>query len=415
MDQDIVATPPPPALTFTATRGAFLKLLLVNALLTILTLGIYRFWAKTKVRRYLWSHIRFLDDPLEYTGTAGELFLGFLIVLAVLFPLGFVYTTIQTLVPPDSGWVHVALEVLYYLVLFALIQIGFYRAWRYRMSRTLWRGIRFGLDGSSWEYLKLASGWTLLTVITLGVAYPWMQVELWRYQMRHTHIGSETFSFDGKGRDLLKPWLVVTLPLYFCAIGVLLHWHWGFGLFDSLDGTALELSTTVNSLGVPGFHAFLLSWFSIILLAALGIAAFFWFGLVATRYKLSHTRIGRSTSQSKLPIWLLARSALFAVLITIGIVFIGTLIVGIIAAFLIPSQNAVFDVGGVFGALFGLLSAVVVFPLIWAVVYQFELLKQLVLTTAITNPEYLEAVAQRPASDMKTGEGLADALDIGGL
>ena len=126
MDQE-QQTATPPALEFDGKRASFLKVLIVNGILTILTLGIYRFWAKTKVWRFFWSNVRFLDDPLEYTGTGGELFVGFLIVIAILFPLGLIYSAIGSLVPPDATELRVGLEVVYYLVIFALLQIGFYR------------------------------------------------------------------------------------------------------------------------------------------------------------------------------------------------------------------------------------------------------------------------------------------------
>ena len=126
MDQE-QQTATPPALEFDGKRASFLKVLIVNGILTILTLGIYQFWAKAKVRRFFWSNVRFLDDPLEYTGTGGELFVGFLIVIAILFPLGLIYSAIGSLVPPDATELRVGLEVVYYLVIFTLLQIGFYR------------------------------------------------------------------------------------------------------------------------------------------------------------------------------------------------------------------------------------------------------------------------------------------------
>lgn len=61
--------------------GELYVLFIKNLLLTIITLGIYRFWAKTRVRRYLWSHTSLFGDRFEYTGTGKELFLGFLIAL----------------------------------------------------------------------------------------------------------------------------------------------------------------------------------------------------------------------------------------------------------------------------------------------------------------------------------------------
>ncbi len=397
-----------PALSFTASRGSFLRLLLINALLTVLTLGIYRFWAKTRVRRYLWSHIRFLDDPLEYTGTAGELFLGFLIVIAVLFPLGFAYTTIQTLVPPGSGWLHIALEVLYYMVLFALLQIGFYRAWRYRMSRTRWRGIRLGLDGSSWEYLKLASGWTLLTFLTLGLAYPWMQVELWRYQMRHTHIGQETFSFHGIGRELLPDWLWVNVPII-VGIGLLgsLPFVSGSGSF-SIEETIAGLDANVT-----GAFPFMAAGGALALVIAAGM--FFRFGLVAARYRITHLRAGRTSTRSSLSIMRLIGAGAFAMVVAVLTFLISAGIAGALGAAFADTVKEATVIGQILGIAIGLFAVVIVFPLIWAVIFSFSFLKNAILTTHVSAAAHLEAAAQRPSADMKSGEGLADALDIGGL
>ena len=58
---------------------------MVNLLLRVLTLGIYHFWAKTEVRKRIWSAIRINDEPLTYTGRGMELFLGFLIVFLVVY------------------------------------------------------------------------------------------------------------------------------------------------------------------------------------------------------------------------------------------------------------------------------------------------------------------------------------------
>ena len=53
----------------------------------VVTLGIYRFWLATDVRRFLWSNTEISGDTLEYNGLATELLVGFLFALAILFPL----------------------------------------------------------------------------------------------------------------------------------------------------------------------------------------------------------------------------------------------------------------------------------------------------------------------------------------
>src|SRR5690606_436948 len=76
-----------PSQTF-AHSGRFFNVLglaLKNAALTVITLTMYRFWARTSMRRRLWSRTWVLGDPLEYTGNAAELFRGFLISLPCFF------------------------------------------------------------------------------------------------------------------------------------------------------------------------------------------------------------------------------------------------------------------------------------------------------------------------------------------
>ena len=86
------AVPPAPAaptrpVRFTGDAGAFWRLLLRGALLLAVTLGIYRFWLATDVRRFLWSHTDVSGEHLEYNGTATELLIGFLIAIAILVPI----------------------------------------------------------------------------------------------------------------------------------------------------------------------------------------------------------------------------------------------------------------------------------------------------------------------------------------
>src|SRR5437764_14076740 len=74
------------AVKFTGSWREYLPIAVTNALLIICTLGIYRFWAAARQRRYLWSRTHFIDDSLEWTGTGREMFFGFLIVIAILAP-----------------------------------------------------------------------------------------------------------------------------------------------------------------------------------------------------------------------------------------------------------------------------------------------------------------------------------------
>src|SRR3954454_9837955 len=82
---------PPTGARFIGHERAFWRLLTRGAVLLLVTLGIYRFWLATDVRRFLWSNTEVAGDGLEYVGTARELLLGFLIAIALLVPLNVVF------------------------------------------------------------------------------------------------------------------------------------------------------------------------------------------------------------------------------------------------------------------------------------------------------------------------------------
>jgi uncharacterized membrane protein YjgN (DUF898 family) len=397
------------ALAFDARRSGFARLLLINSLLALITLGIYRFWARTKVRRFLWRHVTFLDDPLEYTGTGGELFVGFLIVIAILFPLGLIYKAIGTVVPPDNQSLRVGLEITYYMVLLALLQIGFYRMWRYRMSRTTWRGVRFGLDGSTWAYLRLASGWTLLCALTLGAAYPWMKTDLWRYQIRHTRLGDQTFHFDGNARSVFMAWL----PVFVCILCVLGIAAGGFAMLGMEEPVQLKHMSAEQKT--------ILSWMigGAFLTYVIGALAYFRYRVCQARLQISGLCLAETRFRSELRF---ARLLGFALLSLLLIIVAITAVSGILGVILYSSSG--FIAHGISAAMgpmlistwiIGFFTLMFIAPFIWSIVFSFELVKQTVITTSILNPHVLEQAAQTAATGPRTGEGLADALDIGGF
>lgn len=218
-DQAVLAAGrPPDGFHYHGNTAALLLLTIKNALLNVVTLTLYRFWAKTDVRRHLWNQTRFQDDPLEYTGVGKELFLGFLLVLfVVLFPLAIANEALTRLLGPGS----VLQIALIGLVLF-LIGVARYRARRYRLSRTTWRGIRAAQTGAPSLYGLKALGFSIAFILTLGWSYPWQRIHLWRFEMDNTFFGDRKFRFDAPLDRLYqrfaKAWVMVI------AAGALLYW-----------------------------------------------------------------------------------------------------------------------------------------------------------------------------------------------
>jgi uncharacterized membrane protein YjgN (DUF898 family) len=197
-------------MSFSGRGGDFLRLLITGSLFQIPTFGFYRFWLITKLRRHLWANTQIDGEAFEYTGTAKELLIGFLIALAVLVPLYIAYGVLGIILEEQVAFASVPLVVIMYV----LAHFGAYRARKYRASRTIFRGIRFWMKGSGWAYAVRAILWDLATLLTLGLALPWAMASLERYRMRHTYFGSIQGDFVGTGWSLFKRgWWVWALGL----------------------------------------------------------------------------------------------------------------------------------------------------------------------------------------------------------
>ena len=177
--------------------GEIFVLFLVNLLLTVVTLGIYRFWGKTRIRRYVWSHTSLHGERLEYAGTGLELFVGFLFALLVFgVPIVLLYVWFVFDPPKDEKLIALA-AVLYFLVIilfFFFYYVAIFAAYRYRVSRTAWFGIRGGMEGSAWAYGFLAIGLGILNVLSLGWTKPWADSVVFRYRLSRTWFGAQQFT-----------------------------------------------------------------------------------------------------------------------------------------------------------------------------------------------------------------------------
>ena len=222
--------------SYDSNAATLLILTVKNAILNILTLTIYLFWAKTDVRRHLWNRTRFQNDPLEYTGVGKELFLGFLLILfVIILPLAIANEVLIQFFGPANS---VQLLLLGF-VLF-LVGVARYRARRYRLSRTTWRGIRAAQTGAPWLYGLKTLGFMVLLPLTLGWSYPWQRIHLARFEMSNTLFGDRSFQFDGNAaalyRRFIRAWGAFVILTVIVIIGIILF----FDVRTSgLDGESL--------------------------------------------------------------------------------------------------------------------------------------------------------------------------------
>jgi len=386
-----IATPAPAAasasaIRFTGIRRDFRRLITRGALLEFITLGFYRFWLATDMRRHLWSHTEVGGDTAEYTGTAKELLIGFLFALAILVPIYLAYFYLTLEVERWAAFASVPLLLFFYL----FTQFAVYRARRYRLTRTIWRGVRFWMTGSGWNYAFRAFGWSILLGLTLGLALPWQRASLERYKMRHTHYGDLPGRFEGTGGELfergwwlwLLAWpsafLIIPLPFVYAAFKAI-EWRWwisglrigGVSAHKGRIG-GVRAHSKLETGALIGLYWKVIGW--IVLLAAF---LFAWvIGVVFGAVALSGIDFTASEQE-------------------------------IAAALQRPAVLAVLAVGYLLVALaFGLVMRLYLTHDIW---------ERVVNATVVHNLEAAENVAGKGELAGALGEGLADSLDVGGF
>lgn len=229
---------------FGGNRADLFQLALKTGVLTVLSLGIYRFWRTTRLRRWYWSAIRPGGQPLEYTGTPQEKLIGFLfavIVLALylaLFNIVAMFLAIRL-----SGGMTDLMTFGISAAPLALIPVIFmarYRARRYILARTRWRGIRFGMSPGAWGYAWRACLFWALTLLSLGLLWPLMTFRLEKYLTDRTWFGNARFTQHGSFWVLYGP----LIPFLACVWGIV-----GLSFYGAMGMEMVQVG--VNPDGTP--------------------------------------------------------------------------------------------------------------------------------------------------------------------
>jgi uncharacterized membrane protein YjgN (DUF898 family) len=409
--------PPPPPARFVGPEPAFWRLLARGAMLLFITLGIYRFWLATDVRRFLWSNTEISGDGLEYIGTARELLLGFLIAIALLVPINVLFF----LGAFAKGTVGQLSGTVGFVALALLGQFAVYRARRYRLTRTIYRGLRFHQTGSAWRYAVCALFWWGMIVLTLGLAYPFAQASLERFKVGHTFYGDLRGRFEGSGFSLffrgLLMWVLVVVPLVFGIVAAIGAVDWtavGNAVQRSGDDPAKWLDDAQVGTAV-GLLALGVGW------SMLAAAALYpLFQAMVLRWWISGLRFGALAATSRLRsasvYGLYVRFVWYAFLAGLALGAVGT-----VALLVIGMSESLFGKGVISEVLTVALpiGTYVVAALAYSTIYQatvkLRLWKLGFDTIELVGIEALDGVKAAGGAGSAVGEGLADALNVGGI
>ena len=208
---------------FHGNGADYFRIWIVNLLFSILTLGIYSAWAKVRTKKYFYGNTELAGDRFDYIASPIAILKGRLIAVALLliYSLASAFSTVLGLV---LG-----------LTLFLCIPLIVVAALRFNANNSIWRGVRFGFDGTIRQAFKPFILWPLFALVTLGLGYPHARYKINQFNINYHRFGqAHSHSTATSGGFYLIALICVgaffaTFILYFCVIFI-------FGLLSAAIG-----------------------------------------------------------------------------------------------------------------------------------------------------------------------------------
>lgn len=414
---DLLETQQPPPIRPTLSTAERLELTwrhpkgmvglsLINFVLRIVTLGVYNFWGKTEVRARLWSGVRINGEPISYLGTGRELFLGFLVAMLYV-GIPYVVLLATQITAGTSSPIAGAVSLIFFTVFYWMSSVAQYRARRYRLTRTSWRGIRGDMAGSASRYAWTCL-WTLpLVVLSLGWAYPWRDTKLQRILIENTRFGDAPLLFTASSDRLYGPFAVMWVGGfvgYFVVIMII-------GGLAALSGLATAPKSPVPKLPPTMLILITLGSFAVYFLI-LWLASL-WYRVRAFNHFAANTHFHGASFQgiatARGALWLGVSNALIGVL---PFICLGGIGVGLAAALgwqapQLVTSNQINPTVLRTTMIFALLSFGLFGPLVQARTARYWM-----STLQLRGLAQLDTLLQAPRNRERQGEGLAQAFDI---
>lgn len=380
-----------------------------TAILTVVTLGIYRFWMVTRLRRYYWRSIRIDGDPFEYTGRGIEKFLGFLLAVVCLA----IYLALVNLALTFLG-LSLGSEIALNLSLLSALPLYFfaaYRSRRYILARTRWRGIRFGMENGAWAFTGRGIFYALLTLVSAGLLYPLMHFRLEKFMVDRSWFGDQKFEQGGS-------WL-----------GIFGHWFWIYAIIALMGIAAWGVADMPNDMTMMVFAGVAVAGGSIAILVLI-----LFYHVAAFRYFWENRTLGSTEFENDISsggvLGVYIGGTLMVFLCSVLTALAMALVAGVAMYALLgpdgagPLEQAMTGGGGDIGVALmtawpALLAGVLVYLVVFAMSYAFgqvfitrPILRRKAEGMTIVNPGQLMKTRQRAHDPATEAGGFADALGV---
>jgi len=280
---------------FTGRTGEYFRIWIVSLCLSILTLGVYSAWGKVRKKRYLYAHTRLAGSGFEFRARPLAILKGRAIAV-VLFG-GFAATRHFL---PAMQWAFIALI----LVLTPWIVVT---ANRFNAQNSAYRNVRFGFGGGLGEAARVFLGLGALSVVSVGLVYPYYRLRRARFVVGRHRFGATDFETALAGGDFYAAYILAGLMIFGATLAMI------------LGGVAFAFIAKGLGAGPPSRAVVLVP---IALMYGIYLLAFCYVRARIGNLTLNGARIGslrlRSTLRTRDLVWLYA-SNIVAILGTAGL------------------------------------------------------------------------------------------------
>lgn len=201
------AVPHPPSVMpfrFTGTAGEYFRIWIVNALLSVLTLGIYSAWAKVRTKQYFYRHTFLGDASFEYLANPVAILKGRILVFTVLLAVSFAQQ----------------LSIILYAVLALGLVLAtpwvIVQALRFAARNTAYRNVRLSFQGTVEDaYLAYLVGGAAY-LFSCGLCAPYLQWRVSQFAVEGHRFGDQSLRFRTSVGDYFVAFLLavaMTLPI----------------------------------------------------------------------------------------------------------------------------------------------------------------------------------------------------------
>jgi len=231
-------------LAFRGSIGRFVGLNLLGAFLSLITLGIYAPWYAARAYRYLARETSFEGRPWAFAGKGGRLFV--ILLLTLVLPVTVVAVLAGVLAARSGG---PAIGMLVWppviLVLLFLIPAYIYEIYRWFFTNLRLEELSVRWRARFWPSVGAIFLQGLLSLVTAGIYLPAAYVKIYRYFVQSTELerGGQPYGrlgFDGKaGQGFMRIWgqgllTIITIGIYYpWALAKIGRWFAGHTVLET--------------------------------------------------------------------------------------------------------------------------------------------------------------------------------------